>query len=287
MVDPGSVACDGTSAALATRHGKEQVIAPGLEVVGLCVVVAAIDTDAFGTFSGEVPRRASPLEVARRKARAGMTALGLSVGLASEGSFGPHPALPLLTADRELVVLVDDRLGVTLWEEVLSTDTVAASLVLSATADRRDELDAFCARVGFPDQALICRPAGAPNRAGLTKAIRTGEELRVGIARAAQHATDNQVLIEVDLRAHLSPSRRIVIAEAARRLGARLAQRCPSCRAPGFGIEHLEQGLACSRCRRPSEEAAFRVERCPLCRFEQRIALAGFADPARCAWCNP
>ena len=70
-------------------------------------------------------------------------------------------------------------------------------------------------------------------------------------------------------------------------LGARLARRCLSCRAPGFGIESIAPGLPCAWCRRPSEEAALRIECCPRCGYEERTAIEGSVDPRRCSWCNP
>ena len=53
----------GRTLAVATRHGKERAIAPpfleGLPLAQV-VVVPDLDTDRFGTFSGEVERRLSP-----------------------------------------------------------------------------------------------------------------------------------------------------------------------------------------------------------------------------------
>ena len=83
----------GITAVLATMHGKERVIAPAFEdVLGMRIVVPpGIDTDALGTFTGEVPRDGTMLEVAIRKARIGMKIAGHSIGIASEGTFARHP----------------------------------------------------------------------------------------------------------------------------------------------------------------------------------------------------
>jgi len=77
-------------------HGKERAIArPIFHHLGLALKPAMnLDTDQLGTFSGEIPRRGALLEVALRKARLGMRAPGLPLGLAGEGTFGPHPAVP-------------------------------------------------------------------------------------------------------------------------------------------------------------------------------------------------
>ena len=83
----------GRGVALLTQHGKERMIAPVLESALGCRVerVTGYDTDQLGTFTRDVPRAGTQIEAARKKARIGMELSGLSLGLASEGSFGPDP----------------------------------------------------------------------------------------------------------------------------------------------------------------------------------------------------
>ena len=83
---------------LATKHRKEQTVSRPLRSgLGFRIVVnEQIDTDAFGTFTGEIERPGSPREVLLQKARLGMEITGLSLGIASEGSFGPHPSMPFI-----------------------------------------------------------------------------------------------------------------------------------------------------------------------------------------------
>lgn len=59
--------------ALATMHGKEKAIAPAFKRhLGMSVLPCDfIDTDAFGTFTGEIVRQATPLETAIAKAKLG------------------------------------------------------------------------------------------------------------------------------------------------------------------------------------------------------------------------
>jgi len=64
------------------------------------VVPAGLDTDGLGTFTGEVERPAPPRETALLKARLAIETTGLPRALASEGSFGPHPALGFVPAVR-------------------------------------------------------------------------------------------------------------------------------------------------------------------------------------------
>lgn len=100
--------------ALLTQHGKERVIAPVLEPALGCVVhhVDHFDTDQLGTFTRDVPRPGSQLDAARDKARMGMTLSGLPVGLASEGSFGPDPFTGMFPWNVEMLVWLDDQLGI-------------------------------------------------------------------------------------------------------------------------------------------------------------------------------
>lgn len=110
----GETSLTGVVAILATQHGKERVIGPVLnEALGLRVECTPdLDTDQFGTFSREIPRRGSPLAAARAKIAAAFECSPHArVGLASEGSFGPHPPIPFVPPGLELVLLVDRETG--------------------------------------------------------------------------------------------------------------------------------------------------------------------------------
>ena len=145
-----------TKAVLTTMHGKQDVIAPAmLEHAGMEVMVAtSVDTDVLGTFTGDVPRIGTMRDVAVRKARLGMQAMGISIGIASEGSFGPHPVVPFINADIELMVLVDDDHGLVLTESLVDTQTNHDEIIVGVRA----ELDEFLLRVGFPEHALVVAP---------------------------------------------------------------------------------------------------------------------------------
>jgi len=165
----------GHIAALATQHGKETVIAPALAAVtGLRLVVPpGIDTDALGTFTGEVPRPGTMRDAARMKARLGMKASGLPFGIASEGSFGPHPVMPFLALAREVMIFIDDMHGIEVVEEMASEATNFAALDLGPEAD----VDGFLRHIGFPRHAVVlrCRKAvikGIDSRERLDRLLR-------------------------------------------------------------------------------------------------------------------
>ena len=269
---------------LATRHDKWPLIAPALAPLGLVVEVAEVDTDSLGTFTGEVERPASQWDTAVAKARLGMRATGSLLGLASEGSIGSHPAMPYIASATELVVLVDDELGIVVGETEVSFDIVVHSL----TTTPGEPLDAYLQRADFPRHGLIVMPSigrGGP----IVKGLHDEADVVDAIARCAAASTDGRARVTTDLRAHHCPSRRLIIAAAAARLAARLAACCPACDTPGWGIVRAERGAPCAECGDLVDIVVARIEGCQRCPVELPMPLAGraTADPSRCPSCNP
>ena len=97
------------------------------------------------------------------------------------------------------------------------------------------------------------------------------------------------VYVEVDLRAHMNPSRQQMILQAADNLLARLESACPSCGLPGFWEKERRAGLRCSLCGQPTALPLARVWRCDACDYsdERHAAPGETADPSRCNICNP
>ena len=92
---------EGRTLVIASMHRKEEVLKPLLEQgLGITVQVEeGLNTDLLGTFSGEVARLADPLTTARKKCELALDLSGCDLALASEGSFGPHPAAFFLPAN--------------------------------------------------------------------------------------------------------------------------------------------------------------------------------------------
>ena len=105
-VHPNQLLSDRT-AVLATMHQKERVMAPVLErEFGVNILVPAeLDTDTFGTFTKEVKHLGTQIEAARHKAQKALEIVGETLAFASKGTFGPHPMMPYLPANREIVIL--------------------------------------------------------------------------------------------------------------------------------------------------------------------------------------
>ena len=273
----------GRRAALATRHGKQEVIAPVFRTVtGIEVELCDVDTDAFGTFAGEVPRLDTPRNTAIAKARAAVDASGLRLGVASEGTIGPDPLLPFTTSDLEIITFVDADAGLVITEWETSTDIVAFRQTIRPT----DDLGDVMVRADFPRHGLIVRSHEGPG-ALIVKGITQESELIAAIAECA--ALNGTVVVESDLRAQFSPSRMAVIASCAARLAERLATPCPECSSPGWGRIEPARGVPCAACGQ-EVASAVRADRlgCPACPAQREIPRSQMEiNPRWCSFCNP
>ncbi|MEP7173064.1 MAG: DUF6671 family protein [Aestuariivirga sp.] len=275
----------GARAALATMHGKELVVGPALGFhLGMEIVVPPlIDTDTFGTFTGEIPRAGSMHDAALAKARLGMRLTGINVGIASEGSFGPHPAIPFIAAARELLVLIDKERNIIITEYLLTERTNFDHIIAPD-----DNLQPFLERIGFPSHAVIIRTNRA--QGPIHKGINNTDHLASLIKEVSQASEDGKTRIETDMRAHLNPTRMEGIAQLAEKFARRLATLCPACGTPGFGIVKSESGLPCAECGAETELVKTLVSGCASCQFtgnKPRSDGLRFATAAQCPQCNP
>ena len=275
----------GRSAVLTSKHQKLNQIGPAFaEHVGLHIIELALDTDQLGTFTGEIERMDPPKETAIRKARMGITATGSTLGIASEGSIGPDPLVPFIISDIEHLVLVDDELGIVISETYRSFDITTATI----TAAPGQDLSDFLIKADFPNHKLIVRP-NTEARNNSVKGITALAELITAIEACAKESPNGFVVIESDLRAHCSPSRRANIQMAAEALALRVSQLCPRCQAPGWGRVSYKKGVRCADCLRITPEAlAQEILGCARCDYsESGKIIAQEVDPTYCTWCNP
>jgi len=278
----------GRPVSLATCHGKERALARPFRVaLGLELVVAeAFDTDSLGSFSGEIPRPSDGPTTCRLKAEAGMAATGLSLGLASEGSFGPHPAIPFLPVGQEWMTFIDKDQGLVISEQLLARRTNFTHCRVGAGTDLAPWLE----QVGFPSHALIVRPNQGQGAILVRKGLQTAPELQAALAEARQASADGLALVETDMRAHLNPTRMAAIRALAFRLVRRIARACPACGSPGFGRVELRLGLPCRWCGLATELVAAEVFGCVRCDHRQELPRRDgleAADPGHCLSCNP
>ena len=265
---------------MGTRHGKEQQFAPAFRahLNADLVTPPDLDTDQFGTFSGEVARRGTALEAARAKARLAMEVTGLPLGLASEASYGPLPGVGW-HGHEEILLFCDDEQGVEVLEGFRSAGLPGTGRAVTCVDEVPSALLA-----GLPGQALIVRPEGV---GPILKGITDAAGLRHAIAEVLAGAPGPAV-VEPDLRADHNPSRRQVLARLAETLARRLATRCPECSRPGFGRVDVDSGLPCRICGSPTPLARAEIHACAGCGYRlSRPVAAGAADPGECPECNP
>jgi len=270
--------------ALLTQHDKERVIAPVLQTLLGCSVekVDGFDTDILGTFTRDIARDGNQLEAARKKARTGMTLSGLPIGLASEGTFGPDPFSFMLPYNNELLIWIDDRLGI----EVVATSsgkTNFAHQVINSWANA----EAFARSAGFPEHHLIVRPTNE-NHPEFRKGLADWPSLQKAVAWAMNLDPNRQAFIETDMRASANPTRMQNIRLAAEELARRLNSYCPSCGTPGFAKAGLIRGLPCQDCGSPTKEAKADLHRCVRCEHQIEVVRERtFAEARYCDYCNP
>jgi hypothetical protein len=272
--------------ALTTRHGKERALGRVFAVgLGARLQLCDHDTDQLGTFSGEIPRLVDAASTCRAKALLGMQATGLRLGLASEASFGPHPAMPMLPVGQELLMFLDQECDLCVLEQRLEWRTNYSHTLL----EPRDSPDAWLQQMGFPAHGVIARPA-EPQLGLLFKGLQSSADLAEALERSRLADPEGRVWLETDMRAHCNPTRMRSI----RRLGVALVRRlrtpCPECGSPGWGLLNTKPGLPCSDCGTATELTLSEIWGCEQCGARREQARRDGrlqADPGQCPWCNP
>lgn len=265
-----------------TKHGKRCAVEAPLAAAGYRVLtVDSIDTDRFGTFTGEIARHGTQLEAAVAKAKLGASAGCKRYGLGSEGSFGMDPHLGLVAWGREVLAWWDAELDYAVHAYVEGPETNYAQL----TATTREEALSFASLAGFPGQGIVVRRegegAGSPR---YDKDCWSLTELAESVAQALRHGP---VLLETDMRAHRNPLRMTMIRRAADALARRLQNVCPCCRSPGFGPTGFVPGAVCEECRAITDVPKARRLVCKVCDYASEEPIRHTVPPERCPSCNP
>ena len=273
----------GARAVVATMHSKQHAIADGLRAMELSFaeLAAGFDTDCFGTFTRDIARAGDQREAARAKALAALERLPEArIGIASEGAFGPHPALPMLPGGFEIVLALDRLTGRELIGSDRTFETNYAQRIITTPA----EAEAFAAAIGFPHHGIIVMDD--VGQMPINKDIADPQQLH-DVAGCALRA-NGRVWLETDMRAHRNPTRMASIARAARNLAAIWAARCPRCAQPGW-IAAPAPGRPCAWCGGATGEHWTDVFQCGGCGHRETVTINPDhrADPGACPNCNP
>lgn len=270
---------------LASMHEKERAVAPAFEeILGCKIQAVPINTDRFGTFSGEVERICSPLECARRKCLEVFALQEGGICLASEGSFFSDPSLAFCPVNQELLLFFDREKEI----ECFVSRRFFSSNYASTICENFDAALAFARQIGFPSHGVILRPEDGKDPKEIRKGITDLEELFVAFRRCSEKSSDRKVRVESDMRAHKNPTRMSNIRELAKELAVRLTRFCPECLLPGWGIIGTKPGLPCSVCYSPTELPDSFVYGCCTCSYREVVrSERGASDPGDCPCCNP
>lgn len=276
---------EGRTLAIATIHHKEKVIAPLFEKAlrVKCTVSPHLNTDLFGTFTGEIERKSNALETARKKCHLALAISNCDLAIASEGSFGPHPMIPFLTADEEILLLMDNKNGFEITVKELSVETN----FFGAEISTEKELLEIAERCHFPSHALILRKSKTDFK-GMVKGINNHALLLESFHHLI--SAYGEAYVETDMRALFNPSRMKVIEKAAIALIEKINSKCPQCGTPGFDISTIKSGLPCEQCNFPTQSAISHTYQCLNCSYTEEKMFPRekkFEDPMYCDFCNP
>lgn len=270
---------------IATMHGKEKVLGPLLKnTLGVEIILAdEINTDQWGTFSGEINRPDDPLATARLKCAKAAAITGATLALASEGSFGAHPIIGFVPADEEILVLIDYENEIEIKAKELSTATNFAGKQI----DSFEAAKAFAQEALFPSHALILRNA-KDETVEIVKGINDWNVLEKQVTEFLVKYP--KVYLETDMRAMYNPSRMKVIEQACIKLIEKTKQLCSNCNLPGFDVVEVIPGLPCDLCGCPTKSTLAYVYECQQCKHQEakKFPLGKKAeDPMYCDRCNP
>ena len=269
----------------ATKHEKERALEPLLAEAGMSCVKVDVDTDLFGTFTGEVERSGTVRETLRQKLRAAADKTPEAhLFLASEGSFGPHPLVGLLPTDLESLLLWDKTLDIEIYAEYLCQSPVHAEQIVAPGHDFRN----FLKRVKFPDHGVIVRPDR--KMSPIYKGLHREHEVVQAMIDCFTASENGKVMLTTDLRANHNPTRMKAIYQAGLRLIEKLSSHCPSCEFPGFAPTRGVPGLPCEECGERTRQNQRVLWACVACDFtEERPRPDGkmTADSSECDFCNP
>ena len=268
---------------LASKHQKESVIAPVFHQILRCkICVEAIDTDQFGTFTGEIPRQGSARETCILKAKYAAFEKKHALSMASEGSFGPHPINPFIAKAQEIMIFFDSEHDWIIGEELLTPKTN----YLMKTIDKDTPLEAFLSSALFPSHALTLQ--SGDRKEIIAKGINDPLQLQGLLSKGFKN--HKELFLATDMRAMMNPTRMQTLSELAEKLALRIKTPCPGCGIPGFGFKSVSGHLPCGLC--GAETKRYKNENwgCIQCDYQEqrpRQDQLSSNDPTHCDFCNP
>lgn len=270
---------------IVTKHKKEVVLAPLFENnLGVKTFLCEnFDTDLYGTFSGEIERKEEPVNTVRKKCLEAMDLYGCDLGIASEGSFGPHPFIPFMPGNEEFVIFIDKKNHL----EIIGRELTSETNFSGKEIKNWKELEDFAHRAKFPSHALILQIKEKAARQ-IKKGISDWDTLKSCHYRLNRKG--HSLFVDTDMRAEYNPTRMKTIEKAGQSLVEKIQSCCPHCKTPGFSVTKKEQGLPCSLCGSATRSIRNFIYECHKCTFrrEEKFPQERYSeDPEHCDLCNP
>lgn len=206
------------------------------------------------------------------------------MAIASEGSFGNHPSCIFMSANEELVVLIDTENSLEIVGRFLTTQTNIYQQEIS----KLEDLEAFKASIGYPEHGLILKMENLEiGQKFIYKDFKSSFQIKEKIENA--FAKNYKITAETDMRAMNNPTRMLAIEQAVLNLIANCKSACPTCKIPGFSIQKAIAGLPCELCRAPTKSIKSFLHQCQHCDYQEEHLKNGctFEDPMFCDRCNP
>ena len=248
------------------------------------IEVGELNTDILGTFTGEIERSLPPKECAKTKCLNALSAHGQQIGIANEGSFGPHPIIPFVSVDYETFFFADLEIGYHLSVSKMFTETNFAV----ATLSEFNSILEFARTAQFPSHGLIIMPNRWEDKKICFKGLQSIEDLFNAFEKSRSASCDNQVWVETDMRAHKNPTRMHQLEKFSEQIAQRLATPCPACSIPGWGPVDRITGLPCTDCGAETELVSAVIWGCCRCPHKESIPVdRTSAEPQYCPLCNP
>lgn len=268
---------------VASRHGKAEAMQrPMHRLLGVRLWSPPnLDTDQFGTFSGDIARPGPPIDMLRAKIALCRQVHPGPIVIATEGAYGPHPLFGGVAIGREWMMWDDAESALTVVELKISMTKYYYAARMSDPSQLNDAL----IRCGWPVLAvtLHASDSGLPSFKGLSEIHDINDALRQFKQMGA-----NDIVIATDMRAHLHPPRQRTIRHLAAKLARRVCSPCPKCLRFGFGKQGAEKGLPCVECDAPTNQIKGRFRLCEHCDYRHYTWQAnGYAAPGYCPMCNP
>lgn len=275
----------GKKVGIVSMHHKHEILQNELkqELKLIPFLVTNINTDEFGTFSGEIERKLSALDTLRLKCEAGkIRHPEIDLFLASEGSFGAHPDLFFSAANEELILIKDFSLD----KEYMASYFTSNTNYSNFKSNDISQVKQFIQQVGFPRHGILIKDSTESNL--WHKEITSWNELDLFLENCQKKASFIEV--QTDMRAHRNPTRQESIKTCLNKLIASIKTTCPSCNSVYFNFEKTVPGLPCKACSMPTKTTLKHLYKCHFCSYEKEILHPRnlkYEDPQFCDFCNP